>query len=127
MSDNSPAVVTKKRGRPSKALLDSKKNRGKVGRPPGDAARIQEFKARLLSTAGDSVISKVVQIAKQDDHPGQMAALKMCLDRLLPLSLFEKDARGGSRAVTINITGVGATTIVPEPETFDMEEENAGT
>jgi hypothetical protein len=38
---------------------------------------------------------------------------------MLPLSLFEKDAKRGSNAITINITGVGDTTIVPE--TIDME------
>jgi hypothetical protein len=42
-----------------------------------------------------------------DEHPGQIAALKMCVDRQLPLSLFEKDAKRGSNAITINITGVG--------------------
>ena len=38
-----------------------------------------------------------------DNHPGQMAAMKMCLDRMLPLSMFEKDAKGRGSAVTINI------------------------
>jgi hypothetical protein len=31
----------------------------------------------------------------------------MCLDRVLPTSLFEKDAKGQRNAVTINITGIG--------------------
>jgi hypothetical protein len=35
-----------------------------------------------------------------------MAALKMCLDRTLPVSMFEKDKHQRS-AVTINITGLG--------------------
>ena len=42
-----------------------------------------------------------------DNHAGQMAALKMCMDRVLPTSLFEKDAKGQRNAVTINITGIG--------------------
>ena len=108
-----------KRGRPTKALIESKKRPGKIGRPQGDTGRIQELKARLLSTTGDKVINKIVSIAMNDEHQGQMAALKMCLDRMLPLSLFEKDAKRGSNAITINITGVGDTTIVPE--TIDME------
>jgi hypothetical protein len=33
-------------------------------------------------------------------------ALKMCLDRTLPVSMFEKDKSQRS-AVTINITGLG--------------------
>lgn len=100
-----------RKGRPPKALIESKKKRGKVGRPAGDAARIAEFKARLLATSGDKVIEKVIQIAQQDDHPGQMAALKMCMDRILPLSLFEKDAKSGNRQIQINIIGVGETQI----------------
>jgi hypothetical protein len=98
-----------RRGRPPKALVESKKlgNRGKVGRPAGDAARIQEMKARLLSTTGNKVINKIVSIAMDDNHAGQMAALKMCMDRVLPTSLFEKDAKGQRNAVTINITGIG--------------------
>ena len=100
--------VKRKRGRPRKADIEAKKNRGKVGRPAGDAARIKEFKARLLATTGDKVINKIVQVAMDDTHSGQMAALKMCMDRVLPLSYFEKDKNGGgSGQISINITGVG--------------------
>lgn len=116
--------IVARRGRPPKALVESKKagNRGKVGRPAGDAARIQEFKARLLSTTGDKVINKVLQVALDDEHQGQMAALKMCMDRMLPLSLFEKDVKRGANAVTINIVGVGETQIISEDNTVEMED-----
>lgn len=100
----------KKRGRPRKSDVEAKKrgNRGVVGRPPGDAARINEFKARLLATSGDKVINKIIHIALDDEHPGQMAALKMCMDRVLPLSYFEKDKMSqGKSSVNITITGVG--------------------
>jgi hypothetical protein len=40
-----------------------------------------------------------------------MAALKMCLDRTLPVSLFDQD-KGQRSAVTINITGLGQEPIV---------------
>ena len=102
-------------GRPKKGEIVAKKkgNRGVVGRPPGDAARINEFKARLLATSGDHVISKIIQIAQDDEHPGQMAALKMCMDRVLPLSYFEKDkTTGGKSAVQITITGVNGNTVI---------------
>ena len=112
-------------GRPTKSEVASKKkgNRGVRGRPPGDAARINEFKARLLATSGDKVINKVIQIAQNDEHPGQMAALKMCMDRILPLSYFDKDKNGGGRSqVSITITGVGGdTTIVGSEEPIDAE------
>jgi hypothetical protein len=48
----------------------------------------------------------VIEIALNDEHPGQMAALKMCLDRTLPVSLFDQD-KGQRSAITINITGIG--------------------
>ena len=110
MSNTEPLseLPLKKRGRPKKTDIEAKKKRAVVGRPPGEAARIQELKARLLATTGDRVINKVVEIAMTDGHPVQSAALKMCMDRVLPVSLFEKDARGGKSAVTINITGLGA-------------------
>ena len=121
----------KKRGRPRKSDIEAKKrgHRGVVGRPPGDAARINEFKARLLATSGDKVINKIIAIALDDDHPGQMAALKMCMDRVLPVSYFEKDkATGGRNAVSITITGIGGdvTTVgsdekVIEGEVIDVE------
>jgi hypothetical protein len=102
-----------KRGRPRKTDNEAKKrgNRGVRGRPAGDAARINEFKARLLATSGDKVINKIIQIAMDDEHQGQMAALKMCMDRVLPLSYFDKDKNNGGRsAVNITITGVGGDT-----------------
>lgn len=120
MSEEKPKA---RRGRPPKALVESKKprKRGIVGRPPGDAARINEFKARLLSTSGEKVIDKILQIAQNDEHPGQIAALKMCMDRLLPTSLFEKDANKRGSAVTINIVNASETPLEPLQPTFDIE------
>jgi hypothetical protein len=107
--DTKESQPPKKRGRPRKADIMAKKvgniGKGKVGRPPGDAARINELKARLLGTTGDKVINKIVEIALSDDHPGQMAALKLCADRVLPLSYFEKDKSSTSKPqITINIS-----------------------
>jgi hypothetical protein len=94
-----------KRGRPTKAAIAKKKNPGILGRPPGDAARIAEFKARLLATAGDSVITKIIETALADGHPAQGAMLKFCGERLLPLSSFEAKSSGGTPQISINITG----------------------
>jgi len=111
-----PKVVVKaKRGRPRKADIAAKKkgNRNAIGRPKGDAARINELKARLLATSGDKVISKVIQIALEDGHPVQSAALKMCMDRVLPVSYFDKkNDTGGRNAVSITITGIGGDTTI---------------
>ena len=122
-----PKVVVKaKRGRPRKADIAAKKkgNRNAIGRPKGDAARINELKARLLATSGDKVISKVIEIALEDGHPVQSSALKMCMDRVLPISYFDKkNDTGGRNAVSITITGVGGdTTIVGNTGTDDAVE-----
>ena len=69
----------------------------------------------MIHSGGKDVANKVIQIALNDEHPGQMAALKMCLDRTLPVSMFEKDKHQRS-AVTINITGLGQEST---PITFD--------
>jgi hypothetical protein len=118
-----------KKGRPRKELIEAKKKPGKVGRPVGDAGRIQELKARLLATTGDKVINKIVEIALTDGHPVQAAALKMCIDRVLPISYFEKDKQNGARpAVNITITGIGGETVItggddnsPDIEFTDVE------
>ena len=81
--------------------------------PKTDHQRIKELKELMIRSGGKDVAEKVIQIALNDDHPGQMAALKMCLDRTLPMSMFEKDKSQRS-AVTINITGLGAPTPLVE-------------
>jgi hypothetical protein len=125
MSNKEVVVLEKpavKKGRPSKARL--KEASKKLGRPREDSGRIAEFKQRLLATSGDKVIDKIVQLALEDGNPAQVACLKMCIDRVLPLSLFEKDAKGQRNAVTINITGIGEVTAVQDAEVIDMDEED---
>jgi hypothetical protein len=91
--------------------------------PKTDHQRIKELKELMIRSGGKDVAEKVIQIALNDDHPGQMAALKMCMDRTLPVSMFEKDKSQRS-AVTINITGLGdAPSIISssEDEITDVE------
>ena len=121
-----------KRGRPTKAAIAKKKNPGILGRPPGDAARIAEFKARLLATAGDTVITKIIETALADGHPAQGAMLKFCGERLLPLSSFDAKSGGGTPQISINITALGApqfekTEIVDSIEYSDVEYKDEGT
>jgi hypothetical protein len=68
------------------------------------------------------MINKVVEIAMTDGHPGQMAAMKMCLDRVLPVSMFEKDKEAGGKGITINITGLTADVSNDEDTTIDAED-----
>ena len=88
--------------------------------PKTDTLRLKELKEVLLKTGGKNVVQKVVDIALDDSHPGQMAALKMCMDRTLPVSIFEKE-KGARSAVTINITGLGdAPTIIEAKDITDV-------
>jgi hypothetical protein len=68
----------------------------------------------MIRSGGKDVAQKVIEIALNDEHPHQLVALKMCLDRTLPVSLFEKDKSQRS-AVTINITGLGQEPTIIEP------------
>jgi hypothetical protein len=88
--------------------------------PKTDNQRIKELKEIMIRSGGKDVAEKVIQIALNDNHPGQMAALKMCMDRSLPVSMFEKD-KGARSAVTINITGLGETpTIIEAGDVTDV-------
>lgn len=83
--------------------------------PKTDHQRIKELKELMIRSGGKDVAEKVIQIALNDEHPGQMAALKMCMDRTLPIGMFEKDKSQRS-AITINITGLGEAPTVIEPQ-----------
>ena len=106
----------KRVGRPKRADVVSKTvgKRQAVGRPKGDAATINEYKARMLaSPKSRKVLDSILNAALDDDHKNQAAAWKLCMDRLLPVSYFEKDKlNGGSNAINISITGVGGETTV---------------
>ena len=102
----------RKRGRPKKSEIKAKKqgNRGPVGRPKGDAAIINEYKARMLaSPKSRKVLDSIFNAAMDDEHKNQAAAWKLVMDRILPVAAFEKDVvqNGGKSAIQINITGVG--------------------
>ena len=106
----------KRVGRPKKNTVASKSKgqRNAVGRPKGDAAVINEYKARMLaSPKSRKVLDAIPNAALDDDHKNQAAAWKLCMDRLLPVSYFEKDKVGGGKsAINISITGVGGETTV---------------
>lgn len=116
-----PKLVRRKVGRPLKKDIEAKKkgNRGKVGRPAGDAARINEFKARLLGTSGDKIIETLIHKALDPNDKDQIAALKMCVDRVLPLSMFDAAKNSGTTPqISINITGLSNPTV--DADVVDM-------
>ncbi len=89
--------------------------------PKTEQQKIKELKDLLINSAGSNVVYKAVEIAMNDEHPAQMAALKLCMDRMLPVSLFEKEGKQRS-AVNITISGIGGVTIGENPiEAEDIE------
>ena len=107
----------RKRGRPKKSEMVVSK-RGATGlprgRPKGDAAIINEYKSRMLSSPKSRlVLESIFDAALDNEHKNQAAAWKLVVDRIMPLSYFEKDKIGGGKsAINISITGIGGETIV---------------
>ncbi|MFZ9204916.1 MAG: hypothetical protein ACO22M_00625 [Candidatus Nanopelagicaceae bacterium] len=124
--ENQPAPVKRGRGRPKKGEIVAKmpKKRGLVGRPKGEQSIINEYRARMLASPKSSkVLEKIYEAALNDEHKNQSAAWKLIMDRMLPLSYFEKSNNVAGRAsVNITITGVnGDTTIIGNEEADDVQ------
>jgi predicted lipid-binding transport protein (Tim44 family) len=123
----------KRKGRPPRSEL-VKNTPGKMakrGRPPGEAAAMAEFKARILTSPKSvKVIESILSAALDDDHKNQAAAWKILMDRMVPLTAFEKGANN-KPAVTINITGIGSSASVDADVgevidgDYDTEEEDS--
>ena len=115
------------RGRPRKSELaaKSKGGRGVRGRPKGDAAIINDYKARMLaSPKSESVLQKILDVALDDDHKNQAACMKMVVDRILPSSYFEKDRLSGGKSsveVNLNFSTPEKVEIKEEDEPIDVE------
>jgi hypothetical protein len=118
-------VKKRGRGRPRKSEVAAVKpgNKGVVGRPKGDAAIINEYKARMLaSPKSRKVLETIFDAALDHDHKNQAAAWKLVMDRILPVGAFEKEVvkDGGRSAIQINISGVG-TAEVTTPSIIEGE------
>ena len=127
-----PPPDKKKAGRP-KGIFGLKRQIQEYARNPDlalpktDSQRIKDLKDMLIKSSGKDVVEKMISIALNDNHPAQMAAIKMCVDRTLPVSMFEKDKSQRS-AVNITITGIGAptvaTTVIEPDDIQDVEAKN---
>ena len=122
------APPKKRIGRPSNKDVAKKKtgNRGQVGRPKGDAAIMNEYKARMLASPKSAkVLETILSAALDDEHKNQAAAWKIVVDRMLPVGMFEKDVlqSGGKNSIQINITGVGSANVVGESSDDAIEGE----
>ena len=87
--------------------------------PKTEFQRVKELKRMLVEGKGEAVVKKVIDIALNDDHPMQMAALKLCMERALPVSLFEKTS-AQRNAVNITISGIGVE--VSENKTIEADD-----
>ena len=104
---NDSVPVKRKRGRPRKSDIEAKKKRNKVGRPLGEAGIMKEYKARMLnSPRSQLILDEIMTAALDDGHKHQSVAWKIWADRVIPVSMFEKevDPNGGSARPMINIT-----------------------
>jgi len=130
--DPQAQLEKKKAGRPKgiyglKRQIQEYARNPELALPKTDSQRIKDLKDMLIRSSGKDVVQKMIDIAMNDNHPAQMAAIKMCVDRTLPISMFDKD-KGQRSAVTINITGIGApaaSTTVIEPEPDDVQDVEA--
>ena len=88
----------------------------KRGRPAGMRTRQLELKQTHLEDPGvPKVIETVIRTALDDSHKNQTAAQKILMDRMLPISTFEKAVDSREK---INIV---INTIRPEKEAIEGE------
>jgi hypothetical protein len=113
------------RGRPKKGEIVAKKskNRGTLGRPKGDKAIIDEYKARMLNSPKSAkVLETILNAALNDDHKNQAAAWKLVVDRIMPVSAFEQTKQGsGTPSISINITGLTQASTVIEQDDVEVD------
>ena len=116
----------RKAGRPKKGEIVAKKtkNKGVLGRPKGDTAIINEYKARMLNSPKSAkVLEAIYDAALNDDHKNQAAAWKLIVDRIVPVSAFEATKAGGGQTpqISINISGLNSPTVEAE-QVYDISD-----
>ena len=73
-----------------------------------EKTQLNRYRAALLKNPITlKVVEKSIDIAMDDSHPGQMAAMKMIMDRALPVRGFDMERQNAEKSgITINITGL---------------------
>jgi len=90
-----------------KWAMRTKEAAPRVKNPVTREARISELRDLILATAnGKALVTKVMEIALDDQHPGQMSAMKMVIDRIIPQSAFEAAKNEARTAIQITISGL---------------------
>ncbi len=123
--DTTPKPPKRRVGRPRKDGMASKQ-KNPVGRPKGTAAIMNDYKDRMLaSPKSKKVIEAIFDAAMDPEHKNQIGAMKLIVDRILPIGMFEKEVvkGAGRNQIQINITGVGGDTTVVSAGDEDLEGE----
>ncbi len=77
--------------------------------------KMHELKARFLNSSRlEPFVAKLFDMAMDDEHQGQVAAMKLIADRILPATAFSGEDKKSS-AVQINITGLQVSSIEEKP------------
>ena len=77
------------------------------GRPKGMRTAIAKLEERLLSgNRIEGVIDSIVNAASDPEHKNQAAAWKLIMDRLAPLSHYDKNKGGERPQIQINVSGI---------------------
>jgi hypothetical protein len=107
-------------GRPKKGV-----KRNPVGRPKEDRGIMEDYRQRMLnSPKSKKVLEVIFEAALNDEHKGQQAAWKLIVDRIVPVSGFDKLAGTNTRSsITVNISGVPGVEIdASDPLEGDFDE-----
>jgi len=120
-------VVTKRKaGRPKKGEIVAKKkgNRELRGRPAGDKAIMDEYKARMLNSPKSArVLEAIFDAALDPEHKAQSAAWKLIVDRIVPVSSFEQVKQGGGTpSIVINVSGMSSPVVEAEEVNYEIED-----
>jgi len=92
----------------------------KRGRPEGMRARQLELKQKLLEHPDvPKVIETVVRTALDDTHKNQTAAQKILMDRILPISTFDKQLDNREK-ITIKVSVIGKESETLEGEVIEL-------
>ena len=92
------------------------------GRPKGLRTAIKKLEERLLDANRiDRVIDSIVSAACDDENKNQAAAWKLIMDRMAPMSHYDKNKLGDRPMININVTTAGETTIKQIGEVYDQE------
>ena len=81
-----------------------------------------EYRNRMLnSPKSRRVLEAIFDAALNDEHKNQAAAWKLIVDRIAPLSGFDKMAGSTPRnAIQINISGIGGTVSTEDISSGDI-------